>query len=227
MLVTTTSNLDPYGLDERHLDIQSTACLLDVLKPGLQKTASTGGDALNSIVKALARMGIKANIDLGELLKRLADSEGITKEATDKSGESEETTVKIASKKIKDSHYFFDVSRDVVSKEGKSLILVSAYMREGYLGRYLIKRNFWFLPDNGVEASEIYGNLVKECQRTKKRYYDDKIKISDIFPEVKSFLDGTRGDLEFENEDSAGTATYRNRETGHSALESTPYGRAT
>ena len=226
MLVTTSSNNDPYGLDGRRLDIQSTAMILDALKPGLHKTASSRNDSLDSIVKVLAGMGIRANIDIGELLKRLADNSGITKEATDKSGDSEEETVKIASKKIKDSHYFFDVSKDVVSKEGKSLILVSAYMREGYLGRYLIKRNFWFLPDNGVEASEIYSNLVKECKRTKKRYYDEKIKISDIFPEVKSFLDGTREDLEFESEDSAGTATYRNRETGHSALTSTPYGGA-
>lgn len=224
MIIVGNSGSPPYGYAGGFEAAARASSILGAMPAGkLVKQASSGSDAVKAVAEALAGMGVKANIDIGELLKRLADA-GLNKEAAEKNGEDAEETVKIASKKIKDSHYFFDVAKTAVSRDGKSLIMVSAYMREGYLGRYLIKRNFYFLPDNGEEAADVYESLIKNCRRTKQRYYDDKISINDIFPEVKSFLDGTRGDLEDEEEDRAGTAYYRNKETGHHALEGTPYG---
>lgn len=182
---------------------------------GMIKTASTGGqDLIKAVADALVGMGIKANIDIGEFLKRIAGG-ALEKTAEDKSGESSEVTVKIASKRVEDSHFFIDVSRDIVKKAGKSLILISAYMREGYLGRYMMKRNYYYLPDNPQEADEVYEELIAKAKKIKRRYHDEKIGINDIFPEFRSILDATRGDLEFENEDRAGTTVYRDRNSGH------------
>jgi len=217
MIIVGNSGSPPYGhLSRIEIAARASSILGAMPRPELVKRASSNDDALQAMAEVLAGMGVKANIDIGELLKRLANT-SLNKEAATKNGGDAEETVKIASKKIKDSHYFFDVAKTAVSRDGKSLIMVSAYMREGYLGRYLIKRNFYFLPDNGKEASEIYESLIKNCRRTRRRYYDDKIGINDIFPEVKAFLDGTRGDFEDETEDNAGTAFYRNKETGHVA----------
>lgn len=222
MLITTSNNRFPYGLGERHLDIQTTGMLIDSLSSPIQKSASSGSNVMAAVVKALSGMGVKANIDLSELLKRLSDDPMMKNASEEKTSDSEEETIRIASKKIKDSHYFFDITKDRVSKNGKSLILVAALMREGYLGRYLIKRNYWFLPDNNTEASDVYNELRKRCQRVRRRYYDEKIAVNGIFPEVKAFLDGTRGDLEDIEEDNVGTAHYRNKETGHT-LEGPSY----
>ncbi len=181
----------------------------------MTKTASTGNtDIIKIFAEALVGMGIKANVDLGELLKRLSSSSGMEKVASEKNG-SKDDTVKIASKRVEDSHFFIDVSKDVVAKKGKSLILVSAYMREGYLGRYLIKRNYFFLPDNDSDASDTYGELITKAQKVKKRYHEDKIGINGIFPEVKAAMDAARGDLEYEDEERAGTTVYRSKESGH------------
>jgi hypothetical protein len=187
----------------------------------IMKQASSGGtDILKAFAKALEGMGIKANIDIGELLKRLS-SESMEKTASEKNG-SREDTVKIASKKVEDSHYFIDVSKDTVTKKGKSLILVSAYMREGYLGRYMIKRNYFFLPDNNSDAEDTFGELTAKANKIKRRYYDDKIGVNEIFTEMKAAMDAARGDLEFEDEERAGTTVYRSKETGHD-LAGPPY----
>jgi len=178
------------------------------------KTAGTGQDPIKLLAEALVSMGVKANIDIGELLSRIANSSNMHKTAKQEDGSSEET-IKIASKRVEDSHFFIDVSKDEISKNGKSLILVCAYMREGYLGRYMIKRNYYFLPDNPEEADEIYGDLVSKSRRIRKRYYSSKIGINDIFPELKSILDATKGDLEFDSEEQIGSAFKRDKDSGH------------
>jgi len=189
--------------------------ILDSIPDGnLVKTASSGSDnLLKAVAEALAGMGVKANIDIGELLKRLAASANIEKTASEKNG-SMDDTVKIASKRVEDSHYFIDVSKDSVNKNGKSLILVSAYMREGYLGRYMIKRNYFFLPDNDTDAQDTYTEIMSKANKIKRRYYDDKIGVNEIFTELKSAMDA-RGDLEFKNEEQIGTTVYRSKESGH------------
>jgi len=180
----------------------------------MTKTASVGNDVLKAFAAALEGMGVKANIDIGELLKRLSSSESMEKTASEKDG-SREGTIKIASKKVEDSHYFIDVSKDSINKKGKSLILVSAYMREGYLGRYMIKRNYFFLADNDSEADQTFDELTSKANRIKRRYYEDKIGINEIFTEMKAAMDAARGDLEFEEEERAGTTVYRSKESGH------------
>lgn len=203
-----------FSSSDRIVAVDMAEKILSIPEGGLKKTASTGNDILKAFAAALEGMGVKANIDIGELLKRLVASESMEKTAAEKNGSRDET-VKIASKRVEDSHYFIDVSRDSISKKGKSLILVSAYMREGYLGRYMIKRNYFFLPDNDAEAEDTYKELMSKANKIKRRYYDDKIGVNEIFTEMKAAMDAARGDLEFEDEEKIGTTVYRSKETGH------------
>ena len=53
--------------------------------------------------------------------------------------------IKIVSKSQKDSHYQIDVSKDLISKDNKKMFMISCYARDAYLGRYLIKRNFFYI----------------------------------------------------------------------------------
>jgi len=214
VLTSRSSNI---GAGEKIADAQKAKNLLSVISGsnggGLVKTASTGGDnAVAAIVNALSSMGIKANIDISELLKKVAEAP-MTKEAQQKSGDRQET-VKIASKRIEDSHYDIDVAKSVIKKGEQSMIMVSAYMREAYLGRYLIKRNYYFLENNEKEADYIFDDLVEKFGRTRARYYDGKIGINGIFPEVKATLDATNGDLQTETE-QIGSAYRRDTERGH------------
>jgi len=181
------------------------------------KTASTDGGEINgeivkAVVESLSSMGIKANIDIGELIRKLCTS-AMTKEAGQKDT-SAQNTVKIASKKIKDSHYDIDIAKDMIVSDGKSIIMVSAYVKEAYLGRYLIKRNYYFTSDNENDAEYIYNDLITKAKRTRDRYYSEKIGTKGIFPEVKAFLDGVKGDLELEPT-SLGTTVVREDTRGH------------
>jgi hypothetical protein len=205
------------GQKDRVADMVKGEMLLDILKSDgkIVKTASSGQtDVLKAVAEALSGMGVVANIDIGELLKRLA-SASLQKTAAENTRGSQDETIKIASKKMDDSHFFIDVSKDVVSKGGKSMFLVCAYVREGYLGRFLMKRNIYFLPDNSKDASEAYDELVKKATKVRERYYDGKIGVNDIGPEYKTAMDAVKGDLEFKDEDKIGSNVYIDRNSGH------------
>ena len=94
--------------------------------------------------------------------------------------------------------------------------MVSLFMREGYLGRYMIKRNFFYMPANTAEAEATYGELTRKAERTKGLYHDGTLKPQDILPHVKAFLDGIKGDFDFD-EDSLGVTVNRDRECYHEA----------
>ena len=219
MPVYTSDIPESSSVIQRVVDLQLTRNMLSAInttpKKGMIKTASTevnSDEVIKQVAKALAAMGVKVNIDLGELMKQLSTS-SMKKEAKEVSSDTQEV-VKIASKKIQDSHYDIDVAKSSVTENGKKIILVSFYMREAYLGRYMIKRNYYFLPDNEADAEYVYNDLLTKSKRTRDRYYNEKIGIKAIFPEVKAFLDGARGDLEIES-DQIGTTVLRENTRGH------------
>jgi hypothetical protein len=221
-MIIGNSNGWAFGESQKHkiTDIAKGAHILDVIGSidlSLVKTASSGqSDVLKVVAEALAGMGVVANIDIGELLKRLAAASQLQKTAAEEDGRgSKDETIKIASKRVDDSHIFIDVSKDSISKNGKSLLLVCAYVREGYLGRFMMKRNVYFLPDNAKDASEAYDEMVKKAKKVRERYYDGKIGVNDIGPEFKSCSDSIKGDLEFKDEDKIGANVYIDRSAGH------------
>ena len=219
MAIYTSDIASSSSVIERVVDVQRTKNMLSILEAsptkGMVKTASTdvnSDEVIKQVAKALAAMGVKVNIDLGELMKQLSAT-SMKKEAKETESVTQEV-VKIASKKIQDSHYDIDLAKSSVVHDGKKIILVSFYMREAYLGRYLIKRNYYFLPDNETDATYVFDDLLTKSKRTRDRYYNEKIGVKAIFPEVKAFLDGARGDLELDN-DKLGTTVTREDTRGH------------
>jgi hypothetical protein len=225
---TISKNTSDFSIFERIADIQRAKNLLDLLPSDVKmiKTASSGESDSNEIVKAVieafSSMGIKANVDIGELMKKISGNP-IKKEAM-KKDDSEVQSIKIASKKIEDSHYDIDIAKDRITRDGKKVIMVSAYLKEAYLGRYLIKRNYYFLDDNEDDANYVYNDLVAKSNRTKGRYYKEIIGVKGIFPEVKAFLDGVKGDLELDAT-SIGTTVVREDTRGHE-VNGSPYAAA-
>jgi len=191
-----------------------------MVKTSLVKTASANPSeaivaAIKAFATALESLATVSNVPqeaVAELSKTASSEEVVSKDVT----------IKVASTTVKDSHYFMDVSLDPIKKSDKSLVMVSFLMREGYLGRYMIKRCFYYLPSNVKEAHETYNEIVRKAEGVKHRYLQGEAKPFDIMPQVKSFLDGIRGDFEFKDEDSLGTTVKRDRE-GYHAAEGPPY----
>jgi hypothetical protein len=190
-------------------DLERAQAALDVLsvttKPMI-RTAAAGADPIGVLLEALAGMDLNVNINLGDLLTRIkakTDSGDLQKFARQVDG-SREDHVTIASKEIKDSHYQADVTLDHITKGDKKMILVCAYLRDSYLGRYLIKRNFYFSPDNQRDATATYDETISRLHRIKARYHEDRIPVNAIFTEIKSYLDGVKSDISFNGDDKGG-----------------------
>ncbi len=193
-------------------------CILSSIpkRKGLVKTASVSSEsavinAMKAFVTVLETMAASSRLsseEMSDLNKTAGKVVGM---------KSKDVTVKMASTNVRDSHYFMDVSLDPIAKEGKSLIMVSCLMREGYLGRYMIKRCYYYLPDNAVEAETTYNELVRKSEGVKKRYLQGEVKPFDILPQVKAFLDGIRGDFEIKEGEVLGTTAERDRKGYHEA----------
>ena len=62
-----------------------------------------------------------------------------------KKGISRYESIHIFSKEIKDTNFQIEVSKDLVSKDKKEVIMLSIYAKETYNGQFLIKRNYYYL----------------------------------------------------------------------------------
>ena len=88
MIVFTSSTNSGFGID-KFVDIQRANNILDLVSEvksrKMTKLASSNQEvesALSLLVKALATMGLKVNIDIGELLKKISENqEQMVKEA--------------------------------------------------------------------------------------------------------------------------------------------------
>jgi len=124
--------------------------------------------------------------------------------------------VRIVSKRIEHSHYFIYLDFNTVKKDGDDLYLVSVFMQEGYLGRYLIKRNFFFRAGSYEAADECFEDLLEASNEICDAYYSDDLYTSDIFPAIKKMVDLRTGEVEDEYV-SIGTGHGRDRDSGHEA----------
>lgn len=178
-------------------------------KPKMIKTASSGdGMAVaTALAKALSEMHVKAEVDLSELFKKILNA-SMEKTAENKNSSREES-IKIASKEIKDSHYQIDVSKDLIEKNGSKLIMISAYARDAYLGRYLTKRNYYYLLVNDKQADDSFEEICGKMRRIKQNYYDGKTTVKSIVSDVMNVLKGVVCDMKFEEEDDIGTTVKR------------------
>lgn len=139
--------------------------------------------------------------------KTLIDMPEFSKHASRISAERHDD-IKIVSKSIKDSHYQVDISKDIISKSGKKMFMISCYARDSYLGRYLIKRNYFYTEDREKFANESYEEILTKVGAIKDRYYNEVIDVSEIFAQMKKVLDGVISEIKSE-EDSIATNINR------------------
>lgn len=194
-----------FAISEHHSDLEKAETFLSLVanqRTPLVKQASANSETAIALLQALAGLDLKVNIDLGELIRKIqAGDNGLEKYA---GAASREKRIVVASKALRDSHYQFDVTQDSVVNDGKRLILVAAYLRDAYLGRYLIKRNFYFTADNKKDADAVYDETITRFERIKARYHEDRIPVNGIFAETKAYLDGVRADITFNGDQKGG-----------------------
>lgn len=157
----------------------------------------SNNEDIKNIITALTKAENKNSADIPEFSKQASR---ITAERHD--------DIKIVSKSIKDSHYQIDVSKDIISKAGKKLFMVSCYARDSYLGRYLIKRNYFYTEDREKFADSSYDEILTKVGAIKDRYYNEVIDVSEVFAQIKKSLDGVISEIKSE-EDSIATNINR------------------
>lgn len=176
----------------------------------LIKTASIGNDNLvNLFTKMLTALNITAKEeDVKEIVGKITEQD-LTKQASiNKNSQERRDDIKIVSKSVKDSHYQVDISKDIIQREGKRMIMVSCYARDAYLGRYLIKRNYFYTEDRNKFADNAYDEILTKVSDIKDRYYNEVIDVNGIFQQIKQSLDGVISELAIK-EDSLGTTVNR------------------
>ncbi len=178
------------------------------------KTASTQIDQ-NALItlfsNMLSALNMTANAnDIKDIMSKIAkNSDTLDKQASIKTGNRErKDDIKIVSKHVKDSHYQIDISKDIVKQDGKEVLMISCYAKDAYLGRYLIKRNFFYTPDREKHADNAYDEILTKISAIKDRYYNEIIDVSGIFTQMKQVLDGVISEIKMK-EDSLGTNISR------------------
>jgi len=169
----------------------------------MTKTASSNQDAIiNLFSQMLSYLNLKVpEGDVKNVLDNFAKSQKDFNKtsAISKSGDKKDE-IKIVSKSLKDSHYQVDISKDIIVKNGNKVCMVSCYARDSYLGRYLIKRNYYFSPDREEFADKAYDEILLKMSTLKDRYYNDIIDVGGIFPQMKMILDGVISEVKFEED---------------------------
>lgn len=145
-----------------------------------------------------------------EVMQNIAAQSKITLNKSSTSDSSARSDiVKISSKQVRDSHFDLDISKDVVTHKNQKVFMVSCYMKDAYLGRYIIKRNYFYTMDREAAADDAYNEILKKAKSLKDRYHNDVIKVSAVTTQIKTILDGVISEIEI-SEDSLGTTVNRN-----------------
>ena len=162
------------------------------------KTASTDQNTLiNLFMQMLNALNLKVSDDnVKNIFNKIAEQSIKTSSKTVTGDKKEE--IKIVSKHQKDSHYQIDVSKDLIVKNNRKIHMVSCYARDAYLGKYLIKRNFYFTQDREKFADDAYEEISLKMSSLKDRYYNDILDISGIFTQMKKILDGVVSEIKLE-----------------------------
>ncbi len=175
------------------------------------RTASTGtnNNLVDLFQKMLQCLNMQVNTeDMQNIITQLSSSKENIKNGNTSKDMEKNATINIVSTSVKDSHYQVDISKDQITKHGKKIFMVSCYAKDAYLGRYLIKRNYFFMPDREKYANDAYDEMITKFSAIKNRYYNEVIPIESIFQQFKQVLDGIVSEIKME-EDSLGTTVNR------------------
>ena len=134
------------------------------------------------------------------------DQDHIRLKQAGSSGNIKESHIIIVSKDIKDSHYESYVYCFGANKDGKDMHIVSYFMKELYLGQYMIKRNFYF--ENKDDAESMHSDLESQTENIRDEYYSSNLKNHDVPVKMQNYLSEKSGDIKA-TEDSIGTTVSR------------------
>lgn len=190
----------------------------------LVRTASSNSNNSNTkeglillFAKMLECLDLKSDNDvdnMSKLIEKLSSNNSANKTATysansaNSKTSNRQTEIKIASKSVKDSHYQIDISKDSILKNSNKIFMISCYARDSYLGRYLIKRNFYFTNDREEAADLAYDEIVTKMASLKDRYYSEVIDVPSVSSQIRIILDGVISEIKFE-EDNISTTVKR------------------
>lgn len=176
--------------------------LEDLSSAPMIKTASGGVNAaslVNLFIQMLSALNLSVDSSkVNELVGLASQTEGLSKSARMEKAQEKHDELKIVSKSVRDSHYKIDISKDSVEKHGRKLIMVSCFTKDDYLGRYLIKRNFFFRPDRETFADQAYDEIMTKMSALRDRYYSEVMDVSAISTQMKKILDGVVSEIEFD-----------------------------
>jgi hypothetical protein len=191
-------------------------CISEKASGPMIRTASSGKGIdktalLNLFIQMLSALNLKTEEDKAQnIINNIATtSNNINADANNANntvvqaankGKERKEEIKITSKSIRDSHYQVDISKDIVNKNGKQVYMVSCYARDAYLGRYLIKRNYFYTIDKEASADEAYDEIVKKINAIKNKYYAGEIDISSVSSQMVKILDGVVAEIKFEED---------------------------
>lgn len=204
--------IDTVGLQKMNASNRILTLLNEVEKKNNEKMMRTASFDPQQLIKAFMtilsclKLNVENNGDVVDIIsdfsKNATSNNGNKLASTIKNAERKDE-IKIVSKSQKDSHYQIDISKDLVNKDKKSVFMISCYARDAYLGRYLIKRNFFYSGDREESANQAYEEILTKTAAIKERYYNEVIDVSDIFSQMKKMLDGVISEIKSE-EDSVG-----------------------
>jgi len=121
----------------------------------------------------------------------------------------EEKRIMIVSKEIKDPAYEMYMTKVAITQNGEKIYMVSFFLRELYLGRYLINRNLYFLKGNHSEAKKAYKDFIDKSEEVRNTYYAEGLPSIRIPIELQNFAIGQTGDFDFKDECQLGTTVQR------------------
>jgi len=153
------------------------------------------------------------------MLDKYGYSDRLKIEAARKSSDIKEENILIVSKDIRDPHYESYVYSFVVKEDDRDIRIVSYFMKELYLGRYLIKRNFYFKEDNKKSANEMFENLLDKTEEIRDLYYSSKITNQAIFKHVENYLEESKSKSDFVNDDDSLGTTVNRKSEDHSTVD--------
>jgi len=164
----------------------------------LTKTASTDIDAIDKYING---EDVKVNVSVSKILEA-------KKSDLDDEIDLIEENIKIISREIKDPHYDVMISSTKMKNNSDKIYVVSFFLKENYLGRYLISRNLYFLENNVKESKKAFDEIVEFVKTVRNNYYEDEFDSIQIPIMLQNYIIKKEGDFNFERESKLGTTVF-------------------
>lgn len=154
------------------------------------RVASGASDELHFYVDP--RLAGKYKINLHLIDENNADgSKTVT--AAEKAPDFDEETVSFPSSLKRESHYLCNV---LFQRPEKKVFMVSAYLLETYLGRYALRKDFYFRDGSKGAARRCYERVLRAVRDLRQDIIDGSLMQNEIPVHLGRMLQGEAGEVE-------------------------------